>query len=490
MIAALLGTLLLIVGGMMLTSIIWCFVYDESWHPFAWSAGITILFGIGLRLFNRKNPNREVRKRDGYLIVALGWLCMALFGSLPYLFSGVIPDITNAFFETMSGFTTTGATILTDIEAQPKSVLYWRSLTHWIGGMGIIVLTIAILPLLGVGGMQLFVAESPGVTPDKLHPRITETAKRLWIIYFLLTLIETTLLHFGGMTMFDAINHAMATMATGGFSTQNASIAAYNSPFIQYVIIIFMFFAGINFTLVFMGFTGKVGYLIKNEEFRIYALLILIASIAIGTGLIVFQNTTIETGFRNALFQVVSIVTTTGFVTDDYEAWPSYLTFLLFILFFTGGSTGSTAGGIKIMRHIVLIKNSFLELKRQLHPSAVIPVRFNGKSVQQSILHHCGIYTYLPHYFLPGQFHYDHFRDGFCIGSWSNHRLSGQYWARIGNSWCSRQFCPRCPYREMGAVIADAYGQAGIIYYFDIIYPLLLAQSIAGWEGRMAIFDV
>lgn len=385
MIASLLGTLLIIVGLMMATCIPWSIYYGEPWLAYVYSSGITILSGGFLRLFHLKNTNRDVRKRDGFLIVTFGWLFMALFGTLPFLITGAIPSFTDAFFETMSGFTTTGATILTDIEAMPKGILFWRSLTHWIGGMGIIVLTIAILPLLGVGGMQLFVAESPGVTPDKLHPRITETAKRLWIIYFVLTMVEMTLLRVGGMTFFDAMNHAFATMATGGFSTKNASIAAYDSPFIQYVITVFMFLAGINFTLLFLGFSGRVKPLLKNEEFRTYSILILLVTVVITIGLIAFQGDPVEEAFRASLFQVVSIVTTTGFITADYSQWPYVLTFIVFILFFTGGSTGSTAGGIKMMRHIVLIKNSFLELKRQLHPSAILPVRFNGKAVPQNI---------------------------------------------------------------------------------------------------------
>ncbi|MGB0176071.1 MAG: TrkH family potassium uptake protein, partial [Owenweeksia sp.] len=276
MIAQLIGTLLMIVSLMMLVSLVWAFYYGEDWTPLLASAGITFGCGIGLYFLNTKNSNKEVRRRDGFLIVALGWLSMSLFGSLPYLISGTIPGVIDAVFETVSGITTTGATILTDIEVMPKCLLFWRSMTHWLGGMGIIVLTIAILPLLGVGGMQLFLAEAPGVTPDKLHPRITETAKRLWLIYFLLTASEAILLKIAGMGGFDAINHAMATMATGGFSTKNASIAFYTAPAIHYIIIVFMFLAGVNFTLLYFGFTGRVKTLLKNEEFRVYALNMLI----------------------------------------------------------------------------------------------------------------------------------------------------------------------------------------------------------------------
>ncbi len=384
MIASLMGTLLILVSGMMAISVFVALYYGEDWINLLLASGLTAGVGVVLR-FMRDNSNRDVRKRDGFLIVSMGWLLMSLFGSLPFVIGGAIPNFIDAFFETVSGFTTTGATILTDIEAMPKALLFWRSMTHWLGGMGIIVLTIAILPLLGVGGMQLFVAESPGVTPDKMHPRITETAKRLWLIYFALTAIEALMLWIAGMGLFDAINHAMATMATGGFSTKNASIAFYDSPAIHYIITLFMFLAGVNFTMLYFGFTGKVGRIFKNEEFRVYALNMLIISLIVSFGLAVYGNYGVEEALRNGFFQVASIITTTGFITDNYLLWPNFLIMLIFVLFFSGGSTGSTSGGLKTMRIIVMIKNSFLELRRQIHPTAVIPVRFNGKAVPQSI---------------------------------------------------------------------------------------------------------
>ncbi|WP_417610263.1 TrkH family potassium uptake protein [Owenweeksia hongkongensis] len=378
------GTLLILVSGMMAISIFVALYYHEVWLNLLIASSVTAAAGIALRLM-RDDKNRDVRKRDGFLIVSMGWLLMSLFGSLPFVIGGAIPDFVDAFFETVSGFTTTGATILTDIEAMPKALLFWRSMTHWLGGMGIIVLTIAILPLLGVGGMQLFVAESPGVTPDKMHPRITETAKRLWIIYFALTAIEAVMLWIAGMGLFDAVNHAMATMATGGFSTKNASIAFYDSPAIHYIITLFMFLAGVNFTMLYFGFTGKVGRIFKNEEFRVYALNMLIMSIIVSFGLAVYGDYGVEEAIRSGFFQVASIITTTGFITDNYLLWPNFLIMIIFVLFFSGGSTGSTSGGLKTMRVIVMIKNSLLELRRQIHPTAVIPVRFNGKAVPQNI---------------------------------------------------------------------------------------------------------
>jgi len=385
MIAATIGALLLIVSSMMLVVMCVAIYFHEDWASMFLASGITATVGFGLFMINYKNKLKDVSKRDGFLIVSLGWLSMSLLGCLPFIFSGSIPNLIHAIFETVSGFTTTGATILTDIEGQPHFILAWRSMTHWIGGMGIIVLTVAILPLLGVGGMQLFNAESPGLSPDKLHPRITGTAKRLWILYLLLTLAESIALYVAGMDLFDAVNHAMATMATGGFSTKNASIAYYASPAIHYIILLFMFLAGVNFTMLFFGFTGKFKNMLKNEELRVYAYNTLIFGIIVSSVLVFVQGTQVEEAFRNGFFTVVSIMTTTGFVTDNYLLWPNFLIFIVFIIFFSGGSTGSTSGGIKLMRHIILIKNSFLELKRQIHPNAVIPVRFNGRAVPQNI---------------------------------------------------------------------------------------------------------
>lgn len=359
--------------------------FEEEWWHIALSGGITTSIGLLTWYLTSAEKDKELKKKDGYLIVTLGWLFMSLFGSLPYLVSGEIPYFTDAFFETISGYTTTGATVLVDIESVPKGILFWRSLTQWIGGMGIIVLAVAILPILGIGGMQLFVAEAPGITPDKMKPRIKDVAKRLWLMYVGLTLAETILLMFGGMSFFDAINHSLTTMATGGFSTKNKSVAHFDSPYIHYVIVIFMFIAGTNFTITYYVLKGKFSKAWKNEEFRMYTLITILLSVCIS--IFVFSSDWLgfEKSFRDALFQVVSIVTTTGFITADYTAWTPFLTVIFFLLMFTGASAGSTAGGIKIVRHTLLFKNSFLEMKRQLHPSAVIPVRLNGSAVSRDI---------------------------------------------------------------------------------------------------------
>jgi len=394
-----LGLLLLFNGGFMLLSTLISLIYKDGVTFWLFLAGIvTLLAGSLVMLFTRK-PKKEMNKREGYIVVTFGWIIMALSGTLPYVLTESIPSFTNAFFETMSGYTTTGASILNDIEVVPKGVLFWRSLTHWIGGMGIIVLAIAILPLLGIGGMQLFAAEAPGPSADKLHPRITDTAKRLWLIYFGYTAAETILLKVAGMSFFDAINHAMCTLSTGGFSTKNENVAYWNhQPMIQYIIIVFMFLAGTNFVLSYFAFKGKVQKIIKDEEFKLYFKFIVVFTII--ASVIIYYRTDfstssilhpqvygeLESSIRHGLFQVLSIVTTTGFVTADYTLWTPFLVVFFFGLMFLGGSSGSTSGGVKVVRHIITIKNGFLEFKRTLHPSAVLPVRYNKKSISSKIV--------------------------------------------------------------------------------------------------------
>ncbi|SEM09247.1 trk system potassium uptake protein TrkH [Maribacter orientalis] len=363
-------------------------------------ASLTTMFVGVFSMYYTRGHKKEVKQKEGYIIVTFGWIIMSISGMLPYLFSGAVPDVTNAFFETVSGYTTTGASIMDDIEVMPEGILFWRSLTHWIGGMGIIVLAIAILPLLGIGGMQLFSAEAPGPSADKLHPRITDTAKRLWLIYFGYTIAETILLQTAGMSFFDAINHAMATLSTGGFSTKNASVAYWNDqPLIQYIIIFFMFLAGSNFVLSYFAFKGKVQKVFKDEEFRYYAGFVIVFTIIVALVIYFKANITdmtpgypmvlgkAESSFRHALFQIVSVITTTGFVSADFTQWTPFLTIFFFGLFFLGGSAGSTAGGIKVMRHILIIKNGVLEFKRTLHTNAIIPVRYNNKTVKEKIVY-------------------------------------------------------------------------------------------------------
>ena len=401
-----LGILVAISGMAMLLALPFSFYYDYSIpisenavvHNTPWAilgSGLgTLILGVVIWFFTRSGNNRELKKRDGYLVVSFGWMAMTLVGAIPYVVSGAIPSFTDAFFETMSGFTTTGATILGEhIEDLPKGLHFWRAMTHWIGGMGIIVLTIAILPLLGIGGMQLYAAEVPGPTPDKLTPRIQETAKRLWIIYVSLTVAESIFLMLGGMNLFESICHAMSTLSTGGFSTRQASMGAF-SPYHQYVVILFMFLAGTNFSLTYAAFKGKPIRLWKNEEFRTYVyvslfLMALVTAVVYWGQGVWFGEAgtyTFESAFRHGTFQVLSIITTTGFGTDAFTSWGIFLTLLFFVLMFSGACAGSTSGGMKLVRFIVVFKNSYLELKRQIRPNAVIPLRFNQKAVSDHVV--------------------------------------------------------------------------------------------------------
>ncbi len=338
---------------------------------------------IGKLLFD---PEIELNLRDGFFIVSLGWIVISLFGALPFWLSGEIPRIVDAWFESASGFTTTGSTILEDIEVLPHGLLLWRSMSQWIGGMGIIVLSIALLPLLGVGGMQLFKAEVPGPTIDKIKPRVRDTAMTLWKVYVLFTVAVGILYLAGGMTWFESICHALTTMATGGYSTRNASIGGFESSYITVVATIFMFFAGANFVLHYRWMKGDYRPLFQSTELRWYA--------GITAGAIIFVtistfHTTFDsvwTALEHSAFQVVAIITTTGYGSYDYELWAPAVQFLLLVFMFFGGMSGSTAGGIKIVRILLLIKNTVYELKRIVHPKAIIPLTLNKQNVTQGVI--------------------------------------------------------------------------------------------------------
>lgn len=379
------GALMFLIGVLMLPAASISWIYNEDSSPIMISAAISLFIGM-IFFFSFAKYDQLIRKREGYLIVALSWVIMTLFGMLPFFLSDQIDSVSDAIFETVSGLTTTGASILTDIEAMPKGLLFWRSMTQWIGGLGIIVLTVAIFPLLGIGGSELFVAESPGPTSDKVHPRISETAKRLWYIYVGLTVAAALLYWAGGMTFYDAVNHALTTLATGGFSTKNASMAFYDSAFIQYVAVMFMFFAGTNFTLIYFGIVGKFGRIFKSDEFKAYTGAILLLTLIVFAGILINSDTEVELAFRKSIFQVVSLITTTGFVTDDYTQYGMGITFICFMMLFLGGSAGSTAGGIKFVRHVVFLKNSWLEFKRIVHPRAIVPLIINGEMVTGRII--------------------------------------------------------------------------------------------------------
>lgn len=396
LVSGILGGLIFFLGISLLLPAGIAFIYGEaSVSSFLITAGGSMLFGGGL--FWRFRPKNELRMREAFLIVTLTWLVLSLIGAFPFTLSGALHSYTDAVFETMSGFTTTGATILggytpegilnPQIEELDKSLLFWRSLTHWLGGMGIIVLTLALLPLLGIGGMQLFQAEYSGSTSDKVTPRIQETAKLLWSIYIGLTAGQFLLLWaHPSMDWFEAVNHAFSTLATGGFSTQNASVGAFDSAYIDAVIILFMFLAGINFAMHFRLFTGDIKNFLVNRELRFYSLLMGLFIVVVSGSLWLFDNYAIFDALRYGSFQVVSILTTTGFGTDDYALWVPFSAFLLFLLFFTGGCAGSTGGGLKIIRILLILKNIGREFRQIIHPQAVLPLRIGERIVDPSIL--------------------------------------------------------------------------------------------------------
>lgn len=404
-----LGAFVFFLGFALLLPMFIAFLFgEEVWHAFLTSAGISFIVGAGLYYFF--NREEELRIREGFLVVSFTWLFLSLVGALPFVISGILPSYTDAVFETMSGLTTTGATILggttsdgftnPQIESLPKSMLFWRSLAHWLGGMGIIVLSIAILPLLGIGGMQLFQAESPGPTADKLTPRVQETAKLLWAVYVSFTAAEFLLLWVHpSMDWFDSINHAFATLATGGFSTKNTSVQGFDSVYVDTIITIFMFLAGVNFAMHYRLIKGDTVSFFENRELRFYSVISLIGILGISAGLWLGGDYDLGSALRYGSFQAVSIITTTGFGTADYELWPAFALFLLFLLFFSGGSAGSTGGGVKMIRWLILIKNSFREIRQIIHPKAILPIRLGRQivdaNIQRTVLSFVMLYIFI-----------------------------------------------------------------------------------------------
>ena len=380
------GLILLCVGLCMFLPLACGWYYDDtSVAPLFLSLCVTVLAGAFLMFAFKRPKPLVINHREGMVIVSLGWAACAFFGALPFALGG-FPSFTDAFFESVSGFTTTGASILTNIEALPKGLLFWRSLTHWLGGMGIIVLTIAILPFLGVGGMQLYKAEVPGPVADKLQPRIKDTAMSLWKVYVLFTVIQVVLLMFGGMDLFESICHSFGTMATGGFSTRNTSIAAYDSAYIDGVITFFMLVAGVNFALHFQLFRGRPLAVWRDPEFRFFVILVLVLTVVVTVSI---QGSSYPSWFealRFGSFQVASILTTTGYATADYELWLPLSQGVLLLCMFIGGCAGSTAGGIKCMRVMLLFKHAYRELFRLVHPRAVLPLKFGPKLVKEEVL--------------------------------------------------------------------------------------------------------
>jgi trk system potassium uptake protein TrkH len=381
------GILILFLGLTMVFPILFGLYYrDQSVIPLIKSMGLTIITGGLLFLCLRKSKTEFISQREGMAIVAVGWTAAGLFGALPFALEGVFNSFADAFFESVSGFTTTGASVLTDIEVVSKGLLFWRSFIQWLGGMGIIVLSLAILPFIGIGGMQLYKAEVPSPVPDKLKPRIRDTAMILWKVYALISLAEVFFLKIGGMDLYDALCHTFTTMPTGGFSTRNASIASFNSPYFDIVITFFMLLAGINFSLHYQALRGKPLAFWRDSECRFFlsAVLILIVIVTINTYGDAYQR--IGQSLRYAAFQVVSIITTTGYVTADYENWPAMSQLILLLCMFLGASAGSTGGGMKCLRVMLYFKFCYKELFSLIHPRAVTHIKISGKPVPEDVM--------------------------------------------------------------------------------------------------------
>lgn len=397
-ILSILGVLIVSTGLAMLLGIPFSLYYgDQDLQSLLISSAITVASGLLLwRAFRRPEEEREISTKDGFLVVSLGWISISAFGTLPFLLSGTASSVTDALFETISGFTTTGASIFADVEHIPHGILFWRSMTHWIGGMGIIVMSLAIFPLLEIGGMQLYKAEVAGPTKDKLAPRVVDTARLLWQVYVLISALEAILLLLGGMSLFDSLCHTFGTVATGGFSTKNSSIGFYNSAYIDVVVALFMFVSATNFALHYAAMRGGLKTYGRNNEFIFFASMAAIAIliVTVSTSLTQYHGDFLE-GLRRSMFNVISVITCTGYANADFALWSPVAQVILLLLLFPGGSAGSTSGAMKQVRVMLLLKNAVAELKRIVHPKAVVPVRLDGRAVEPGILTTIATFTTL-----------------------------------------------------------------------------------------------
>jgi len=379
--------LIFILGLTMVFPLLWGLYYgDNGVTPIIHSMALTILVSGGSILLLRGPQTEFISQREGMAIVAVGWTAVGFFGCLPFHLSGEFGPFVNAYFESISGFTTTGSSILTDVQAISNSLLFWRSFIQWLGGMGIIVLSLAILPILGVGGMQLYKAEVPSPVPDKLQPRIRETARILWKVYVLFTVAQVVLLVLGGMGIFDAFNHALTTMPTGGFSTKNASMAHFDSVYLDFVVAFFMLLAGINFSLHYQLLKGDTLAFWRNAECRFFLAATVVLTLVVTLNIYGTVYDKIGDAFRYGAFQLVSILTTTGYATADYEQWPAMSQLILLLCMFLGGSAGSTAGGMKCLRIMVCFKYCYKELFTLIHPHAVSRIKIDGRSVPDDVV--------------------------------------------------------------------------------------------------------
>ena len=379
------GNLLLVEAACMLPSLLISLIYPES-DATAFAAAIALTTAAGFLLSRLKSNAGGLYARDGFAIVALGWILLSAFGALPFLLSGVIPRVEDALFESISGFTTTGASILREVESLPRGILFWRSFTHWMGGMGVLVMMIAIMPSVKANSIHILKAESPGPTPGKLVPKVSQTAKILYLIYILLTATQVVFLVAGGMPLYDSLVHSFSTAGTGGFSSRNLSVAAYGSDYIEIVITVFMFLFGVNFTLYYTAFKGGLKNALHDEELRIYFFTVVGATALIAINVYSQVYRTLGESVQHAAFQVSSIITTTGFATADFNLWPVLSQLILLLLMFVGASAGSTGGGIKVVRVVVLFKVIKRELTRVIHPRAVRTIKLNGRLVDEEVV--------------------------------------------------------------------------------------------------------
>lgn len=463
MIFKVLGLILLCLAALMLLPLIAGLCYGENVLNFVITIGITALFGF---ILSRTKPRTTgIFAREGFVIVGLGWILMSLFGALPFVISGSIPNYIDAVFETVSGFTTTGATILNDIEALPRADMFWRSFTHWIGGMGVLVFIMAVLPMSGEHSMHIMRAEVPGPTVGKLVPRVRKTASILYLIYIGLTVLETVLLLLGGMNFYDALLHAFATAGTGGFSTKAASIGAYNSVYIEMVVATFMILFGLNFNLYFLLLIGRIKDVLKNEELHWYLGIVASAVLALALGITKMYGG-FFTALRHAYFNVATIISTTGFCTVDFDKWPEYCKWIIVLLMFTGACAGSTGGGLKISRIAILAKSACREVKQMIRPRSVGRVELDGKRVDSGALRAVSVFFILYMFLL--------LTSTFLV-SFDGHDLSTNFTASLS---CMSNIGPGL----------SAVGPVG---NFDIFsYPSKIVLSFAMLLGRLEIFPI
>jgi len=380
-----LGILLMVEAACMLPSLLVAIIYNQ-YDIMAFIVTMMLLIVIGFLMYLIPARNKNFYTRDGFVIVSLGWILVSLFGALPFVISGAIPSYIDAVFETVSGFTTTGSTILRDVESLPKGLLFWRSFTNWIGGMGVLVMMLAVLPTARANTLQIMKAESPGPDPGKLVPRIGQSAKLLYRMYIGLSLVQVVLLLIGGMPLYDTLIHTFSTAGTGGFSNMNTSVGAYNNLYYEIIIGLFMFLFGINFTLYYQALNGDIKSIIRDEEFRLYFFVVVGAIVLITCNLWGPVFGTIWESLRYSSFQVSSIITTTGFSTTNFDVWPAFSKTILIFLMFIGACAGSTGGGIKCLRFLLLFKTIKHEVRRIIHPRAVYTVKYGGKTVNGDVL--------------------------------------------------------------------------------------------------------